>query len=275
MNLTESFKIVGIVLVKNEDIYIEQVLLNILAFCDKVIVADHHSTDNTSQILQRLSSAHSKIEYHLIKDLSESHDLIADYAGDRVWMFAVDGDEIYDPQGLQYFRKELLKGLYDNQWLIFGNVLNCTSIIPEKKIAEGYLAPPCRSMTKLYNFSLIDSWVGSSGERLHGGDITFKEGYSKALRFPLHEETSWNDAKLRCLHMCFLQRSTQQKELKGHYLPRPNPADILSRSIVQRLAVFLKSMFGIPEVGKTEWKMEKFTRGELVEKNVQGFFVKK
>ena len=47
-------KIVGIVLVKNEDIYIERVLLNILEFCDEIIVADNISSDRTGSIIKDL-----------------------------------------------------------------------------------------------------------------------------------------------------------------------------------------------------------------------------
>lgn len=272
MNLVDPYRIIAIVLVKNEDIFIERVLRNILEFCDKIIVADHCSTDGTSDILKNLDKKYEKIEYHLINELSESHDLVESYAGENVWIFAVDGDEIYDPEGLREFRTELLSGKYNDQWLIFGNVLNCVEINTGRSVASGFLAPPCRSMTKLYNFSLIEAWEGSSGERLHGGDVIFKEGFSKSLRYALHEKNNWETAKLRCLHMCFLQRSTKQKELRGTYLPRPNPADILSRTLWQRLVVKCKSLIGIPEKGKTEWKLEKFTRGDKVQKGVEEFF---
>ncbi len=42
-------------------------------------------------------------------------------------------------------RNELLDGKYDESWIIFGNVLNCTAIDAAAGTATGYLAPPCRS----------------------------------------------------------------------------------------------------------------------------------
>jgi hypothetical protein len=73
--------------------------------------------------------------------------------------------------------------------------------------------------------------------------------------------------------MCFLRRSSLQKILQeGEFLPRPNPADILSRSPLQKLTAGIKKLAGLPDKGKAEWKIEKFTRGEAVEKDVFPFF---
>jgi hypothetical protein len=265
-------RIIGIVLVRNEDLFIELALNNILEFCDSIIVADNCSTDSTSTILQRLAAKHRKIDYHLIDEISISHELIKDYAGKKVWIFGVDGDEIYDPAGLTALREEMLAGKYEQSWMIFGNVLNCLELDRKKKVARGYLAPPCRSMTKLYNFNAIDSWETSSGERLHGGAVTFKDGYDGSMRLALHEMVPWEEATFRCLHMCFLQRSSLQKMSQGKFLPRPNPADIMSRTVVQRAAAMVKGWLGIPDRGKEEWKIEKFTRGDLAEKDVSSFF---
>jgi hypothetical protein len=268
----EPYRIIGIVLVKNEDVFIEDVLVNILQFCDKIIVTDNCSTDNTGAIIRHLASRYEKIEYHQIDDIATSHELIRSYAGKRVWIFGVDGDEIYDPARLTAFREDILAGRFNGWWMIFGNVLNCTRIDSSRSVAHGHLSPPCRSMTKLYNFGVIEEWPCSSGERLHGGEVTFKEGFDKSLRLALHENNSWDEAMFRCLHMCFLKRSSKQKKRKGAYLPRPNPADIMSRNIFQKMATLFRRLCGLPEIGKEEWKIEKFTRGEVVEKDVSCFF---
>ena len=49
-----------------------------------------------------------KIELRSITDTRESHFLINGTAGTRTWIFAVDGDEIYDPVGLAKLRQEVL-----------------------------------------------------------------------------------------------------------------------------------------------------------------------
>lgn len=268
--MSES-RIIGIVLVKNEDLFIELVLSNIVAFCDVIIVADNMSTDSTSDIVQGMTAAHDKIEYHLIDDISISHELIKNYAGTKTWIFGVDGDEIYDPAGLAAFRKVILAGTYDHSWMVFGNVLNCMEFDRNNRRARGYLAPPCRSMTKLYNFNAIHSWSTSSGERLHGGQVGFRDGFDESRRLSLQETVSWEEATFRCLHMCFLQRSSRQKMSQGQFLPRPNPADIMSRTLIQRLGVKIGRFFGRPERGKVEWKIDKFTRGDIVEKDISDF----
>jgi glycosyltransferase involved in cell wall biosynthesis len=264
--------IIGIVLVKNEDLFITRALTNILPFCDRIIVADNLSSDATPDKIKQVCDQHEKIEYHRINRISASHDLIKEYAGQDVWIFGVDGDEIYDPAGLASFRNELLAGRYADWWMIFGNVLHCNGLDREKNLASGYLSPPCRSMTKLYNFGAIESWQSSSGERLHGGEIIFKPGYNAGLRCYLHEETSWEDALFRCVHVCFLQRSSAQKAWKGQYLPRPNPADILSQTRLQWLWTLIRRGLGLPIQGRQEWKQDKFTRGELKELDVSRFF---
>ena len=68
--------------------------------------------------------------------------------------------------GLAEMRKRLFSGEYDAHWMILGNVLNCDLLELASMSAKGYLAPPCRSITKLYNFRLIRSWNGDTPERL-------------------------------------------------------------------------------------------------------------
>lgn len=272
MRENETTRIVGMVLVRNEDRFLGQVLENIAGFCDKIIIADHMSDDATPQVVEKFCAQYRHAEAYTITELKRSHELLEPFAGQPVWIFAVDGDEIYDPDGLKIFRKELLAGTYDKWWMVFGNVLNCTNLDKQRRWAKGYLAPPCRSISKLYNFSMIHSWHGSSGERLHGGAISFKEGYGRHQRCVQHETIDWDNAIFRCLHMCFLQRSSKQRSWRGRYLPRPNPADILSRTMLQQCTAFLKKSMGIPVAGKQEWKVEKFTRGDLVSKDVSCFF---
>ena len=173
--------IIGIVLVRNEDLFINRVLTNIAGFCDSIIVADNLSEDLTCSRVQEVQQKYPIIQYQSIDSPALSHDLISSYAGSNTWIFAVDGDELYDPTGLQTLRNRILAGEYDSQWMIIGNVLNCIDFNIEKGYAQGYLAPPCRSMTKLYNFNAIEAWKGPCPERLHGGEIQFRTGYDKWL----------------------------------------------------------------------------------------------
>lgn len=260
-------RIIGIVLVHNEDRFIERVLLNILSFCDKIHVAEHHSDDDTVSILKRLQTQYpDKIVLHHIDDPSESHDIIAPYAGQDAWVFGVDGDEIYDPAGLASLREDLLSGMYSDQWVIFGNVINCVAFDPLQKTVRGYLSPPCRSMTKLYNFAAITSWHGPCHERLHGGSITFRDGVDTHSRLLYHEMHNWDESVFRCLHVCFVQRSSVDH---GSQSSRPNIADTFKQGILSKVFYAVLQKFGLYRSSK--WKKDKYMRGDLVERDISSF----
>lgn len=258
-------EIVGILLVRNEDLYIERAVRNVVDFCDRILIADHYSTDATWKIVQRLSREYDKIEGRRIWRTAVSHELIQPYAGTRTWVFGVDGDELYDPGGLARFREELLGGRFDRWWMIYGNVLNCTAIDLARREATGYLAPPSRSMTKLYNFSAITRWDGPCPERLHGGTPVFREGFDISLHYNLHEEVPWEKSNFRCLHVCFLPRSSADGGIGG----RPNPPELRSMSYLGRLGLPFSGPR--PRDSSASWKREKYMQGELVTVNVASF----
>jgi glycosyltransferase involved in cell wall biosynthesis len=268
----ENYQIIGIILIKDEDLYIERVLQNITDFCDVLIVADNYSQDRTYDIITSLAEKNPKVSVHRIQDVRESHTLIEEFAGTNTWIFAVDGDEIYDPGGLLTMRQQLSAGVFDESWCIYGNVLNCVSLDVSRKIAKGHLAPPCRSMTKLYNFSLIRSWVNCK-ERLHGGKLSFKDGYVER-RHELESELSWEESYFRCLHTVFLKRSSIQKRFVVN--TRLNPHELLQMKkmklkgrryrLTAEIEWYAKSWF------RKDWKNIKYRRGPLVEKNVSAFF---
>lgn len=54
-------QIIGIILVKNEDIFINKVIENISNFCDRIIVTDHQSDDNTPDIVQAIAKKIKKL----------------------------------------------------------------------------------------------------------------------------------------------------------------------------------------------------------------------
>ncbi|WLE95557.1 MAG: glycosyltransferase family 2 protein [Candidatus Electrothrix communis] len=267
--MTTAPVIIGIVLVKNEDLFIDRVLVNILEFCDKIIVADNLSQDNTQRRVRELQQHHKKIYYHSIASPAQSHDLISGYAGTNTWIFAVDGDELYDPVGLKKLRHRIVAGEYERQWMILGNALNCVDFNIEKGYAQGYLAPPCRSMTKLYNFKVITVWSGPCSERLHGGEVVFKEGYDKSLRLELYKNICWDDAEFRALHFCFLRRSSLEKVTDSQKVIRKNISDTLSENIWARIKSRLLKIVGVEQ--ESPWKLARYMRGQLVTKPLTPF----
>jgi Glycosyl transferase family 2 len=258
-----SRRIVGVVLVRNEDVFVERAVRNVAAFCDRIHAVDHVSTDRTWEVLRALARELDHLDVRREHRAGASHRLLEPYAGTETWVFAVDGDELYDPQRLPGFREELLGGAYDGAFKVASNVLNCVELDVERRRASGYLSPPSRSITKLYNFAAIDAWHGDGAERLHGGTIAFRPGYDERSVDNIGERLSWEETPLRCLHACFLRRSSGDPE------PDATPA---GRPILEETGLQDRSWLGtakrrlrrrqIPEV--SAWKAEKYMRGDLV-----------
>ena len=259
-------RIVGIVLVRNEDNFVETAVRNIAAFCDEIHLADHGSTDGTPTILRSLAGEVPKIHYNSVQHPSESHALIRPFAGSSTWVFGVDGDEIYEPDRLAHLREKILSGDFDKYWMLLGNVLHATKLAADRRTATGHFAPPCRSMTKLYNFTAIESWGGYTPERLHGGEVRFRDGFTAEDRRMLHEEVTWDEADFRCLHLCFLKRSTLDNENTS----RPNIIETFGPT---RLHTFWYRLAGTLGLQKpAQWKRSRYTRGPEGTVNVETFF---
>ncbi len=258
--MKQDFQIVGLVVVKNEEFYIERVVRNIMHFCDRIILCDNGSEDRTARVLQELAAQESHIEFHSIRDMQESHELVAHYAGSPTWIFAVDGDELYDPEGLNHFRTQLKNGDFDHAFNLYGHCLHCEELDRDSQRATGYLTPEAKSCTKLYNFQVIHSWRGCRHERLHGGEVDFKEGWHYGLKYPYMETVAWDAAHLRCLHLCFLRRSSLDPEVKENY-SRPNIVDI-------------KQTAGDDLPSASAWKNEQYRRGEICTHDVSVFLGK-
>ena len=261
-------QVIGIVLVRNEDRFVERAIRNAWDFCDRLLLVDHKSEDGTVGILKQLAGEPSgKASFHAISHPRESHDLLKPYAGTDTWVFGVDGDEIYDPQRLRAVRERLLAGEFDAHWMILGNVLHCDRIDLEGAQASGYSTPPSRSITKLYNFSAIDAWAGDTPERLHGGSPEFRKGFDGQEKRQLQMEAAWEEAPLRCLHACFVSRSS----LDQPGTARENIMETFGGGWKGRIKRFARRLAGSPET--SDWKRERYARGERVSVSTGPFFI--
>jgi glycosyltransferase involved in cell wall biosynthesis len=259
-------RIVGISLVRNEDLFVETALRNAAGFCDELYVADHGSTDQTNPIVRALASESPKIHLHTISHPADSQTLIKRFAGSRTWIFGVDGDEIYEPVRLARLREKILSGAFDQHWMLLGNVLHVTKLDDRRLTASGHLAPPCRSMTKLYNFNAIEAWAGYTPERLHGGTIRFRPGYSEADRRMLYEEVSWQEADFRCLHLCFLRRSSRDREDAA----RRNIIETFGPTRLHTWWYMLRRILGFETAAR--WKRSRYMRGPETTVSAETFF---
>ncbi len=257
--------VVGIVLVRNEDRFVRRAVSNISAFCDRIFLVDNGSTDRTVPILKALAGEdESKFSFHAIRHPRESHDLLKPYCGTDTWVFGVDGDEIYDPHGLKAVRSRLEAGDFDRHWMVMGNVLHCDVL--ERGRAGGYPAPPSRSITKLYNFAAIDSWDGETPERLHGGRPAFRAGFGESDKRLLFEEHPWSKSPLRCLHMCFLPRSSAEARTES----RENIMETYCGGWTNLGRRLWRRLRGLPEA--SAWKRERYARGTRWEVDASAFF---
>jgi hypothetical protein len=260
-------RIVGIVLVHEEDVFVEQAIRNVAEFCDRIHAVDHVSGDGTWDILQGLAGEYDQLDVRRVRHAGESHTLVEPYAGTPTWVFGVDGDELYDPARLAGFRAELLDGAYDHAFKVASNVLNCVELDREQGTATGYLSPPSRSITKLYNFAALESWAGDGAERLHGGTPVFRPGWDEHAVDNIGERTLWDDTPLRCLHMCFLPRSsTDSGPTVRPILEETTMHDRSWRGALKRR---LRRRH-VPET--STWKREKYMRGDLVTVDTAPFF---
>lgn len=263
MNFKEiKTRILGVSLLKNEDYFSEWALRNVLPFCDEYLVLDNCSTDQTRAYLDKISNDFSHMKIIDVDDAFATHKYVEEYADTPTWVFGVDGDEIYDPLQLESLCDDLRSGRYDQWWRLDGQALHVVRVLAEGKMAKGFLGP----IAKLYNFNAIYSWREQRQERLHGTNIVFKEGYSKASVCKEFTDTNWDNARLRCLHLCFMPRSSNEQEADfQNFAGRPNPAEIVKSSFFRNRVrrIFRRS--------KPAYKQVRYAVGPLVEVSASNF----
>lgn len=258
-------RIIGALLVRDDDLYVERAVRNVFGFCDELILIDNKSKDGTLPILERLAER-SPIPTRLYRldDAGDSHALVSGYAGEDVWVFGLDGDELYDPQGLVRFRELLLAGAYAERWSLRGNVLHCVELDEERGLATGYLSPPAPSISKMFNFRRIVSWDGDENpQRLADpSGLVFKPD-AREDRYELNKDYSWGESPFRCLHVCFLRRSTKQRKAG----PRINVSDRTApRRAPIRAFRALREAAGFPPAGRYK---DHYRVGDLVTLDVR------
>jgi hypothetical protein len=268
-------QIVGSVLVRNEDAFVERAVRNVARFCDRIHAIDHMSTDRTWEILRSLSGELNHLEVRRSWRSADAHRLLEPYAGSETWVLGVDGDELYDPAGLTRLRSDLLAGAHGDVFRVKAHVLNCDSLDEEEGTASGWLAPPSRPITKLFNFGAVDSWTNSP-DPLQSGDVAFRPGYHWESRRDLADTTRWEEDPLRCLHLCFLRRSSAEPE--GAWADRRNLDESreFDRGPLGTLKRVVRRPQPAPQIQALEqqgrnWKREWYARGERVTVDARPF----
>src|SRR5918996_5027958 len=97
-------RVVGSVLVHNEDVFVEQAIRNAVSFCDRIHAVDHMSSDGTWEILRALSNEFDHVAVRRARHSRVSHEVLEPYVGTDTWVLRIDGDELYDPDRLVELR---------------------------------------------------------------------------------------------------------------------------------------------------------------------------
>jgi len=261
-------RVVGIVLLHDEDVYAERVIRNVSAFCDRIHVADHASTDRTWEVVSGLARELGNVDAVRISHAARSHDLVLPYVGTDTWVLSPDGDEFFDPTGLQQLRGELEAGAYDHSFRLFPGMLHCVELDEAGRTATGYLAPPSLTGPKLFNFAALESWDRVYRERLHEGEPVFRNGWAWTSVARLEQEYEWDENPFRCLHTCFLRRSSRDAPNGGYARLNIAEANTYRRDFRGRVA---RALRGGPAEPTGPWKHEKYRRGPLVTRDASPF----
>jgi hypothetical protein len=265
-------QIVGSVLVRNEDVFVERAIRNIAAACDRIHAVDHMSEDRTWEILRGLAVEFDHLDVRRSRHAADSHRVLEPYAGTRTWVLGVDGDELFDPGALARLREALLAGEHADMFRLKGHVLNCDELDGGR--ASGYMAPPSRPITKVFNFAAVSAWSGSS-QRLHDGEPVFQPGYDMGSLRYLSESTDWEGDPLRCLHVCFLRRSTRDRGV-GIGRKNLNESREHDRGVVGVLKRKVRTPWVPPKVAElhragTNWKRSWYARGDRMTVDAKPF----
>jgi Glycosyl transferase family 2 len=268
-----TVRIVGSVLVRNEDLFVERAIRNVAAVCDRIYAFDHVSDDRTWEVLGNLSQELDHLEVQRSRRASDSHRPLEQYAGTPTWALGVDGDELFDPAALAQLREQLLAGDHADVFRLKGHVLNCEEIDGEQSTASGYMSPPSRPITKLFNLAAVNSWTGSS-QRLHDGRPDFRDGYDwDSMRYLY--DLGWDRDPLRCLHVCFLRRSSLDAD--GDSGRRNlNESRVYDRTLIGALKRTIRRPWVPPDVSELHraglnWKRSWYARGERVTVDAKPF----
>jgi len=103
-------KIIGLMLVRNEEErWLKDVLIRMKLLCDKVIILDDDSTDNTAQICRNFNCEVYTSEKSLwgVNELIQRQKLFQlgiSYANNNDWLICLDADEVLVIQHISYLK---------------------------------------------------------------------------------------------------------------------------------------------------------------------------
>lgn len=208
-------KVWAFVLAHNQDRWIKTVIENAARAADYMTVIHHESDDDTDDRIHDADTGRCFAAVEKYHDLRYAHRAVAPHAGEPVWAWQIDGDEIYDPAGLKQLADQCRAGLHDDVWRIHGRYLHVTSINHDDRTVTGHLHQG-KCGANFYNLSHLERW-DADGRRapFMSADIAFKPGRNPQRRDREHERAQWNQSLMRCLHMRFMRQTSRVRDDEG------------------------------------------------------------
>lgn len=259
--------IVGVCLVKNEQNFVAWALMNVVQFCDKILVMDNMSEDRTKEIVDSIAAQYNHIEVIQVKHGHKTHKFIEDYVNSSSWILKIDGDEIYDPVGLTTLRKKLLEGEFDQYWSVQAYSTHVLGINFEKSISFGFVPPDAEPGLFMVNMNSMVKWRAKNKERLHGHkNIVFKPGFSRDRVYCYWKEKSWTESEFKVLHLCFLPRTTI-KITQSQDTQLENRLNFIDLRFDRRVRRFFSKNYS----SKPSWSVRNYARGEIKTLDILNF----
>ena len=98
--------IVGVVLVRNEDVFLEQAIRNVAEFCDRIVAYNHLSNDRTPNVLARLAGELDHLTVTRTPDARDSHravEPLPDLTPGRSGLMGTSSTTVLDSRGCACF----------------------------------------------------------------------------------------------------------------------------------------------------------------------------
>lgn len=229
---------VGMLRIKNESRWIEEVLSSILPVCSRIFVMDDHSTDDTFPIISRMADSdprlvpfrspfytldESRDKNFMYDTILECAEYLPDASGYRwpEWLLCTDGDEVLDSRDI-----DLLRSLMTDHPDVVAWKLRILYLWNDRQtrrtdgVYERFARP---SLFRVFNPSFrFQSTPWGNGANFHCSSIPQELLY----------QAQWSEVRLK--HLGYMEREDRLRKYEWYNQIDPkNPAEDEYRHIVQ------------------------------------------
>ena len=212
--------ILGLMRIRNEGRWIHAVVSAVLPLCDRMLILDDHSTDDTRGICASFGERVSVLESPF-DGLNESRDknylLEQARAFHPDWCVLIDGDEILEPAGPNRIRTELERGPHSVYSLLVRFLWNSPSLVRVDGVYGSFRRP------SIFRYH-ADSFFGATeyGGHFHCGNV------------PQNLPGTRGRLDARLYHLGYMSREDRVRKYQWYNASDPdNEAEDRYRHVVQ------------------------------------------